>query len=84
MLWASNGEATLLYRASAGAQVPSHGHQRDEECLMIEGEVFLDDVLLCAGDYQLAPAGTAHGGVSTDSGGLIFAHGDLDLDLHGG
>jgi quercetin dioxygenase-like cupin family protein len=84
VLWASNGEAALLYRASAGAQVPGHGHQRDEECLMVEGEVFLGDVLLLTGDYQLAPAGTAHSGVSTDTGGLIFAHGDLDLDLHGG
>ncbi len=83
VLWASGGEAALLYRASAGAQVPSHGHQRDEECLMVEGEVFLDDVLLRTGDYQLAPAGTAHAGVSTDIGGLIFAHGDLDLDLRG-
>jgi quercetin dioxygenase-like cupin family protein len=84
VLWTCGGEAALLYRASAGAQVPSHGHQRDEECLMVEGEVFLDDVLLCTGDYQLAPAGTAHAGVSTDTGGLIFAHGDLDLDLHAG
>lgn len=82
VLWACDGEAALLYRASAGAQVPSHRHQRDEECLMVEGEVFLDDVLLRTGDYQLAPAGTAHAGVSTDTGGLIFAHGDLDLDLH--
>jgi quercetin dioxygenase-like cupin family protein len=84
VLWAGNGEAALLYRASAGAQVPSHGHRRDEECLMVEGEVFLDDVLLRTGDYQLAPAGTAHSGVSTDTGALIFAHGDLDVDLHGG
>lgn len=84
VLWSSGGEAALLYRASPGAQVPSHGHLRDEECLMVDGEVFLDDVLLCRGDYQLAPAGTAHAGVSTDTGGLIFAHGDLDLDLHPG
>ena len=84
VLWACGGEASLLYQASAGAQVPSHGHQRDEECLMLAGEVFLDDVLLCQGDYQLAPAGTSHSGVSTDTGGLLFAHGDLDLDLHAG
>ena len=31
-----------------------------------------------AGDYQLAPAGTAHAVFGTDTGGMIFAHGDLD------
>lgn len=84
VLWTCGGEASMLYQAGAGAQVPCHGHRRDEECLMVTGEVFLDDVLLCQGDYQLAPAGTSHGGVSTDTGGLLFAHGDLDLDLHVG
>ncbi|HYE70780.1 MAG TPA: cupin domain-containing protein [Aquabacterium sp.] len=80
VLWTRGGEAALLYQAAAGARVPGHGHRRDEECLMLDGEVFLDDLLLRQGDYQLAPAGTAHAGVSTDIGGLIFAHGDLDLD----
>ncbi|NRF66124.1 cupin domain-containing protein [Aquincola sp. S2] len=81
VLWSRGGEAALLYHALPDAQVPRHGHGHDEECLMLDGEVFLDDVLLRAGDYQLAPAGTQHGGVSTDTGGLLFAHGDLDLDI---
>lgn len=81
VLWAHAGEAALLYHALPGAQVPRHSHGHDEECLMIDGDIFLDDVLLRAGDYQLAPAGTVHGGVSTDTGLLLFAHGDLDLDI---
>ena len=40
-----------------------------------------DDQLLQPGDYQIAPAGTAHGGLCTDTGVLLFAHGDLDLDV---
>ena len=81
LLWSCAGEAAMLYQAAAGSQVPGHGHLRDEECLMVCGELFLDDVLLREGDYQLAPAGTRHGGVSTDVGGIVFAHGDLDLDI---
>ncbi|WP_395701688.1 cupin domain-containing protein [Aquabacterium sp.] len=82
VLWAGpGGEAALLYHALPGATVPRHGHGHDEECLMLEGEVFLDDLLLRQGEYQLAPAGTVHGGVSTDTGLLLFAHGDLALDL---
>mgnify|MGYP000184469535 CR=1 FL=1 len=81
VLWSHAGEASMLYDARPGAQVPQHAHGHDEECLMVDGEAFLDDVLLRRLDYQLAPAGTMHQGVSTDSGGVIFAHGDLDLDL---
>ncbi len=82
VMWASaDGEAALLYHALPGAAVPRHGHGHDEECLMLEGDIFLDDVLLRPGEYQLAPAGSVHGGVSTDTGLVLFAHGDLALDL---
>jgi Cupin domain. len=79
VLWARDGEAALLYHAEAGAAVPHHTHGHDEECLMVQGELFLDDVLLQAGDYQLAPAGTGHHTTATDTGVVIYAHGDLDL-----
>lgn len=79
VLWSAAGQAALLYRADAGASVPEHSHGHDEECLMVQGELFLDDVLLQAGDYQLAPAGTGHRITETDTGVVIYAHGDLDL-----
>lgn len=74
-----DGQAALLYRADPGASVPGHTHGHDEECLMVRGELFLDDVLLREGDYQLAPAGTSHRVTETDTGVVIYAHGDLDL-----
>lgn len=76
-----DGLAAMLYRTEPGAAVPHHGHHHDEECLMLAGDLFLDEVLLRPLDYQLAPAGTEHGGVFTDTGVLLYAHGDLDLDL---
>jgi len=71
----------MLYRAAPGAAVPRHGHRHDEECLMLEGELFLDDLLLRRGDYQIAPAGTAHGAVLAETDVLLFAHGDIELDI---
>jgi quercetin dioxygenase-like cupin family protein len=79
VLWNQGNEAAMLYHVLPGAGVPRHGHGHDEECLMLEGELFLGDVLLRRDDYQLAPAGTVHDGVFTDTGALIYAHGDLDL-----
>jgi quercetin dioxygenase-like cupin family protein len=83
VLWQHDGQAALLYHAQPGAQVPHHTHGHDEECLMVQGELFLDDVLLQAGDYQLAPAGTGHRITETDTGVVIYAHGDLDLKFVG-
>ena len=83
VLWQRGGQAALLYYAQPGAQVPQHVHGHDEECLMVQGELFLDDLLLQAGDYQLAPAGSGHHTTHTDTGVVIYAHGDLDLQFTG-
>jgi len=81
VLWQQGGQAALLYYAQAGAQVPHHHHGHDEECLMLQGELFLDDLLLQPGDYQLAPAGTGHRVTETDTGVVLYTHGDLDLNF---
>jgi hypothetical protein len=83
VLWQRGAQAALLYRAQAGAQIPDHQHGHAEECFVVEGELFLDDVLLQTGDYQLAPAGTGHHMTETDTGVVIYAHGDIDLQFVG-
>lgn len=83
VLWQHAGQAAMLYLAQPGASVPLHTHGHDEECLMVQGELFLDDVLLQEGDYQLAPAGTGHRITETDTGVVIYAHGDLELKFVG-
>jgi quercetin dioxygenase-like cupin family protein len=81
VLWRQGPQAALLYHTLPGAEVPHHGHGHDEECLMLAGDFFLDDVLLRALDYQIAPAGSEHRGASTDTGLVLFARGDLEMKL---
>jgi quercetin dioxygenase-like cupin family protein len=83
VLWSHGAQAALLYHAQPGSQIPAHRHGHDEECLAVQGELFLDDVLMQPGDYQLAPAGSGHHTTETDTGVVIYAHGDLELQLNG-
>lgn len=72
----SDGRITsCFYRLEPGATVPAHQHVDDEECMMLAGEIFLGDILLRAGEYQLAPAGTTHREAYTDVGALLFVRG---------
>lgn len=74
---------SMLVRFAEGASVPDHAHALDEDCLVLQGEMFLGDILLRAGDYQLAPAGGTHFGETSDVGVLFFFHGALDPVLRG-
>jgi anti-sigma factor ChrR (cupin superfamily) len=74
---------SMLVRFAPGASVPDHRHALHEDCLVLEGEMFLGDILLRTGDYQLAPAGGSHFGETSDVGALFFFHGALDPVLRG-
>lgn len=81
ILWRRGHMGAYLIHAQPGARVPPHRHEHDEECLMLQGQLYSDDVLLREGEYQLAPAGTRHAQVCTDTGVLVYGHGDLELAL---
>jgi quercetin dioxygenase-like cupin family protein len=78
VLWTDGIRESRFYRMQAGAEVAAHLHLLEEECLVVQGEVFLDDSLLCCGDYQLAPPGTRHNQVSTDVGAVLFVRSAID------
>lgn len=63
---------SMLVRLEPGATFPSHSHPADEETYVIEGETWFGDVHLVAGDYHLAPKGTTHGEVRTETGCVLF------------
>lgn len=64
--------SSCFYRFAPGAACPAHTHPQAEECMVLDGEVFLGDCLLKAGEYQLAPQGSKHGEVMSDVGCLLF------------
>jgi hypothetical protein len=83
-LWGDREVVSMLVRFAPGASVPDHHHALDEDCYVLDGEMFLGDILLRAGDYQFAPAGGGHWGETSDVGVLFYFHGWVDPALTGG
>jgi quercetin dioxygenase-like cupin family protein len=75
VLHAHGAVASMLVRLAAGASLPDHGHSQDEDCYMLAGDMYLGDILVRAGDYQLARAGGQHVGVASDAGAVFYFHG---------
>lgn len=63
---------SMLVRLAPGTTFPEHSHPADEETYVVEGETWFGDIHLVAGDYHLAPKGTTHGEVRTDSGCVLL------------
>ena len=82
-LWGDREVVSMLVRFAPGASVPDHHHALEEDCYVLDGEMFLGDILLRAGDYQYAPAGGGHWGETSDVGVLFFFHGWVDPALTG-
>lgn len=66
-----------LLRIAAGTRWTSQQAMlaHDEECLLLEGDAFFGDTLLCSGDWQLAPTGSESRPISSDRGALVFMRG---------
>lgn len=77
-LYGEGAAVSLLARFAPGGRVPGHPHGIDEECLMVEGDLFLGDLLLREGEFQFAPRGSQHGELFADAPCLLFFHGAID------
>ena len=71
-----SGMHTSLLRMRPGAVIPAHLHEREEECIVLEGEVQIGTHRLSAGDVHIAAAGSWHEQVSTRKGVLVLLRGD--------
>ena len=80
-LFGAGERVSMLARLDKGSSVPAHAHACAEECLMIQGDMFLGDILLLEGEYQWAPAGTNHEMLHSDVGCMVFIHGAVDPAL---
>jgi anti-sigma factor ChrR (cupin superfamily) len=68
----ARGTVTSLFRLEPGARIPTHQHSGTEECLVVEGDVYTDEISLGPGDYHCAPAGSTHETLSSVSGALLL------------
>lgn len=74
ILWTDKdvGRITFLARLEPGANYPSHRHRGVEECLVIEGDLRMDETVLHAGDYTVAFADNVHTVTRSEDGCLLF------------
>jgi quercetin dioxygenase-like cupin family protein len=75
VLHRDEGTLSYLLRLQPGAALPPHRHPQDEECLVLEGEMHIGDVVLPAGGYHLGRRGILHDRLWSPGGALIFLRG---------
>ena len=63
---------TVLVRMEPGARYPGHRHVAAEQCLVLEGDLRIGDLVLHAGDFQRADAASEHQVSSTEQGCLLL------------
>lgn len=61
-----------LIRMAPGAVLPAHDHPTDEECVVLEGEVWLGEEFCVAGEFHFAPRGRRHAAARTGRGCLLY------------
>ncbi|MEM7282299.1 MAG: cupin domain-containing protein [Pseudomonadota bacterium] len=69
---------TVLYRLQAGAVFPSHFHDQEEECYVIEGDIRIGGHVLVAGDWHLAKPGFDHPTIESRHGALLLVRSQID------
>ncbi len=68
---------SYLLRLEPGAIVLPHVHGQDEECIVLEGEVQIGDLVVKQGAYHLAPRGVPHEPIRSEAGALLFLRGAI-------
>lgn len=69
------GRNTYLLRCAAGAVIPKHLHDHEEHAFVIEGEAWVGDLLVKAGDFHMARAGSTHPVTRSPTGCLVLIQG---------
>lgn len=64
-------------RLAPGACLAGHPHPSDEENLLLQGEAYFGDILVRAGEFHLAGAGSRHADIVSETGALFFVRGGV-------
>jgi hypothetical protein len=78
-----NKKQTALFRVLPGGVVPAHAQTRDEECLVLEGEVFIGEHRVGQGDLHVAGPDRGQGDITTRTGAMLMVRSDTPLQRKG-
>jgi anti-sigma factor ChrR (cupin superfamily) len=70
-------DQTVLIRMQPGSVVVGHRHTQEEECLILEGEVFIGNYRLSAGDMHVAHPGVVHAPIRAPHGALLMIRSEM-------
>lgn len=74
-----NKTQTALFRVLPGGVVPARAHAQDEECLVLEGEVFIGGHRIGQGDLHAAGPGTHCADITTRTGAMLMVRSETPL-----
>jgi anti-sigma factor ChrR (cupin superfamily) len=74
---AERNDQTVLIRMQPGSVVVGHPHTQEEECLILEGEIFIGDYRLSAGDMHVARPGVVHAPIRAPRGALLMIRSEM-------
>jgi anti-sigma factor ChrR (cupin superfamily) len=71
------GMRTILVRMRPQSTLDEHLHGRDEECFVLEGEIFIGNHRLCRGDMHIARAGSVHARIRSPNGAMLMVRAEI-------
>jgi ChrR Cupin-like domain len=77
-MWDDGEFVSQFFRLEPDAKIDGRIYCQDEERMILSGDLFLGDILLQAGDYQLARKGQENLDIYTDTGALYYVRGAVD------
>jgi anti-sigma factor ChrR (cupin superfamily) len=75
LLHATGDIWSYLLKLEPGAQLPTHRHPVDEECVVLEGTVQVGELRVAAGGFHLGRKDVLHAPITALSGALLFLRG---------
>ena len=78
-----NKKQTALFRVLPGGVVPAHAQTHDEECLVLEGEVFIGEHRIGRGDLHVAGPGPGQRDITTRTGAMLMVRSETPLQRKG-
>lgn len=75
LLHATGDVWSYLLKLEAGAQLPTHRHPVDEECVVLEGTVQVGELRVGAGSFHLGRKDVLHAPITAVEPALLFLRG---------